>query len=448
MALDALTIGPFTLSRTERAIRYRGELCALAPKAIDLLAFLASTPNAFVSNDDLIAHVWPNADVYDANLTQTIYMLRTFFRAHGNTIRIENLPKRGYRLIIATAAISVESTHQPIRAPFRWRTLAVLSIAFTVLVAWRIAPPPSTLLSASAMDTYLIASHDEALGTPEHLMHAAALFARVEHLAPHSPLGFAGASEAATSLSFYASTAEQRARLQADAITSADAAFARDPESAEAYAARGAVKMAIQHDELAASLDFQRAIHLNPREMLALIWEGTIELHRGEVVSGRALIARAVALAPDVPGTVASLAWADFLAGDNNDAIALSRQMLRANQFPALAYINIANANIELHRYRQAREAIAHLPRSGSAHIQAITLLARIDVLTHHRASAIDRLTELNATLDPTTIDTSSAIALASAYRAIGDTSQMRAWLARVDLMQRPALKNDPRFAT
>ena len=441
-----LRFGRFTLSQAERVVRYRGQACALAPKAVDLLAALATTPNTYIGNDDLIASVWPDSDVYDANLSQTIYVLRAFLRANGNEVRIENLPKRGYRLVVCDAPEipTARIQHPPIA---RWAIMGVLAIASLAIVAWRVAPPSPRQPSAKAMQAYLLATHDEALGTPAHLTHAATLFARVIALAPRSALGYAGASEAATSLSFYATTEQERARFQARAITLADRALSLDPQSSAAYAARGAVAMAIHHDESRASRDFTKAIQLDANNVLALVWEGTIRLHRGNIADGRDLLARAVALAPDVPGTVASLAWASFLAGDYQESIALSRQMLHAHQFPTLANTDIANADIELHRYADARQVLHEMANDPSARIQRIAIEARIDALSGHRWNAITRLQTLDATIDPTTVGTSGAIALAAAYLALGDAPRMRAWLARVDITQRSGIRRDPRFA-
>ncbi len=441
-----LQFGRFTLSRAERAVRYRGQICALAPKAVDLLAALADTPNTYIDNDALITAVWPDGDVYDANLSQTIYILRAFLRTYGNDVRIENLPKRGYRLVVCDAPQIPTARFQlsPLR---RWAIMGVLAIASLAIVALRVEPTPPQQPSVEAMRAYLLAAHDEALGTPSHLTRAATLFARVIRLAPQSALGYAGASEAATSLSFYATTERARTRLQARAITLAERAISLDPQSSAAFAARGAVAMAIHHDETLASRDFVKALQLDANNVLALVWEGTIRLHRGNIAGGRDLLARAVALAPDVPGTVASLAWANFLAGDYEESIALSEQMLHAHQFPTLAKTDIANADTELHRYRDARRILREMADDPSSRIQRIAIEARIDALSGNRSKAIARLQTLDASVDPTTVGTSGAVALAAAYLSVGDAPRMRAWLARVNSGQRPGIRHDPRFA-
>ena len=204
--------------------------------------------------------------------------------------------------------------------------------------------------------------------------------------------------------------------------------------------------MALEHRQHVAQLDFERALELDPHQILALVWSGTILLNHGDVSRARVLLSRAVALDPSIPGTIASLAWGDFLAGDYPEAVALSRQMLRAHQLPELAYSDLANAQIELRHFSQARDAIALLARLPGARVQAQALEARVDVLTGHRDRAAASLGRLNASLDPTTIGSWSATALAAAYLALGDATQTRAWLARVALSERPALAHDPRF--
>jgi serine/threonine-protein kinase len=77
-----------------------GTVVHLRPQAMDVLAFLASRAGAVVSHDETMAAVWGERFVNEYALTRCIADLR---KALGEDARhtqyIENIPKRGYRVI-------------------------------------------------------------------------------------------------------------------------------------------------------------------------------------------------------------------------------------------------------------------------------------------------------------------------------------------------------------
>jgi DNA-binding winged helix-turn-helix (wHTH) protein len=101
MTMQPHHFGPFTLSAEERVVWRARKPVPLAPKAIDVLLVLLVDTERFVSKGDLIEAVWPEGYVNEANLTQTMYVLRCFFRDQKCAIAIENRPKRGYRLVVS-----------------------------------------------------------------------------------------------------------------------------------------------------------------------------------------------------------------------------------------------------------------------------------------------------------------------------------------------------------
>ena len=57
--------------------------------------------------------IWPGDFVEEANLTQNIYVLRRLFEEHASGVRIENVPKRGYRLTaIAAPQAAADADHR------------------------------------------------------------------------------------------------------------------------------------------------------------------------------------------------------------------------------------------------------------------------------------------------------------------------------------------------
>ncbi|MEO6835498.1 MAG: winged helix-turn-helix domain-containing protein [Candidatus Tumulicola sp.] len=435
--------GPYVLGTDERVLSLRGRPVAIAPKAVDVLIALAADAGATVSNAELMERVWPDAFVDEANLTQNIYVLRRRFERDQSGVRIENVPKRGYRLIVPAAR----------EAPAgRWlRTAAACAVVLVGCTvsgsSWR-GDATSNALSGSALRDYMLGREYQVGGTRAALERGAQLFGAVVRAAPDNALGYAGRAETEASLAYYAPDAASRIGLQARAVSDARSAVERGNNPADAYAAFGAVQMSVEHDSVAAAAAFDRALAANPNHLGALVWSGTLMMNAGRIEEARRTFARAVAIAPNAAGTVASLAWSDYLAGDNPDAIALAKQMLLAHQLPVVARVTLANAYLAARDYRGARAAIHGLSAAGSGtRVQTIALTARLDALTGRETRASEELGELGARLDPRAIDDWDAASIAAAYVALGDRRQAYLWLARVALWGRRETARDPRFA-
>ena len=72
------------------------------PKSMAVLVRLADADGDVVSRNDLLDSVWPGSDVTDDVRTHCIVELRKAFDDSREAPRvIENIPKRGYRLIAA-----------------------------------------------------------------------------------------------------------------------------------------------------------------------------------------------------------------------------------------------------------------------------------------------------------------------------------------------------------
>lgn len=89
------TAGPYTIDLEERVVARGGDPVPLPPKVFDTLAALVARGGRIASKDELMAEVWPDAVVEEANLTQNIFTLR---RALADGLSIETVPRRGYRL--------------------------------------------------------------------------------------------------------------------------------------------------------------------------------------------------------------------------------------------------------------------------------------------------------------------------------------------------------------
>ena len=90
--------GPYRLEASTRRLLRNGEPVGLTPKAFDVLLVLIERRDSVVDKSDLMRLVWPDSFVEEANLTQTIFVLRkTLGEDAGGRQFIDTVPRRGYR---------------------------------------------------------------------------------------------------------------------------------------------------------------------------------------------------------------------------------------------------------------------------------------------------------------------------------------------------------------
>lgn len=99
--MSAYLFGPFQLDVRERTLRRDGKPIAMAPKTFELLCLLVENASQALSKEKLLALMWPDTFVEEANLTQHVSLLRKVLE--GNTY-IETVPKFGYRFAAAVAS--------------------------------------------------------------------------------------------------------------------------------------------------------------------------------------------------------------------------------------------------------------------------------------------------------------------------------------------------------
>ena len=91
--------------------RESGELVPLTPKAVELLLFLVRNGGRILSKDELLEAVWENSFVEEANLSQTIFVLRKTLGENTKKPRfILTAPNRGYQFIAAVKEINSDNT--------------------------------------------------------------------------------------------------------------------------------------------------------------------------------------------------------------------------------------------------------------------------------------------------------------------------------------------------
>ena len=103
-------IGVYELDTQQKIVLRDGTRVPLTPKAVDLLTVLASRPGEVISKTELMEKVWPDAIVDEATLSKLVFNLRKEL----SELQIETLPKRGYRLVLATVPTPAPRPLRPV----------------------------------------------------------------------------------------------------------------------------------------------------------------------------------------------------------------------------------------------------------------------------------------------------------------------------------------------
>ena len=143
---DLYEFGPYRLNVNRRVLTRDNQPVALAPKAFDLLLLMVRSPDRAFSKQELMASLWSDTFVEEANLSFQISTLR---KALGEPAGrwIETVPRHGYRFsaavtvippvqpLPATPASTAAPALPPTRRPSRW-SLATLTISMLGLATY------------------------------------------------------------------------------------------------------------------------------------------------------------------------------------------------------------------------------------------------------------------------------------------------------------------------
>jgi DNA-binding winged helix-turn-helix (wHTH) protein/TolB-like protein len=131
-ALPDYDFGVYRLELSRRRLLRGGEPISLTPKAFDVLVALIERRDRVVDKQELMKVVWPDSFVEEANLSQTIFVLRKTLGddANGRPF-IDTVPRRGYRF---AADVRTVSSALPRPRAIVWGAVAVAA-AITVSLA-------------------------------------------------------------------------------------------------------------------------------------------------------------------------------------------------------------------------------------------------------------------------------------------------------------------------
>ena len=121
--LRAYEFGPYRLEPSTRRLLRSGAAVPLTPKAFDTLLVLVERHDRVVEKAELMRLVWADSFVEEANVSQTIFVLRKTLGETGDGGNyIDTVPRHGYRF----AASVGETIAKPAMGPqpksvWRWR---------------------------------------------------------------------------------------------------------------------------------------------------------------------------------------------------------------------------------------------------------------------------------------------------------------------------------------
>jgi TolB-like protein/Tfp pilus assembly protein PilF len=130
--------GGFRLDVSEHLLyRPDGKVASLKPKVVETLELLVRERGRLLTKDELMARLWPDTIVGEANLSQNIYQLRKVLETDEAGPRfIETVPRRGYRFVADVSEVpdselereTLETRESESTQPTSFNSIAVLPL--------------------------------------------------------------------------------------------------------------------------------------------------------------------------------------------------------------------------------------------------------------------------------------------------------------------------------
>lgn len=355
-----MAFGPYRLRPGMRQLLRDGKVVPLNGKAFDLLILFAGSEGRVLTREVLYERLWGERVVEEANLSQTIYLLRRALDPAGDGRSfIETVPRVGYRFEMA-----VSKTAEP--APRRGRAIPWVAAACVALAAaagalWTIARAHEGPVLARSVQ---LGEYHLALRSPEHLGYALTYFQSAEREAPNDGAAYAGAASAYALLAEFQPNGSARQReLVSLASSSSAEALRRDARSARAVAVRGFLAYRFRDDDAAAANDLRQALAEDPRDSEAHLWYGIVMMREGNLAAAAAQFQTARDLVPTSEVYSRWLARAFDFERRPEQAIAAARETLLIESDDAPAMLTIAHAQEQRGDLRAAIETLRGLLR-------------------------------------------------------------------------------------
>jgi transcriptional regulator with AAA-type ATPase domain/DNA-binding winged helix-turn-helix (wHTH) protein len=108
-----LKFDDFELDELRFELRRGGEVLAVRPKVLDLLAFLVRNPDKVVTKAEIFANVWPGVAVEDGSLSQAVSVLRKLIGDEAQE-RIRTVRGRGFTFVGRVEVVSPPPLTAPV----------------------------------------------------------------------------------------------------------------------------------------------------------------------------------------------------------------------------------------------------------------------------------------------------------------------------------------------
>lgn len=364
--------GDYVFDAQRRVLERHGAAIALSNNATELLALLLREAGKPVSKERIYDTLWGEKIVEEGNLTQTVYVLRrTLSNGRAGSTMIRTIPQVGYAFV-EPVSVANDSPHRTTPA----RYAAVAALAFIALLSYVVylrlnsaaSANAEALLPTPALKAYELGRQAWNKPTRESAFRAREQFLRVVRLAPKSPLGYAGLSDAYLLLTDSTPKSRREPYFML-ARTYAQRAIALDAGSSEAHASNA--QITYWSMQPGAQQEFELAIALNPRNALAHRWFGEYWLMQGRFGDAADELARSNAIQPFVPQDLFWLGVSYYYAHHYTaaahafrDAIAAGGDDPQIGLYLALSYEasgNTQSALQELDRMERAKKAVGDI---------------------------------------------------------------------------------------
>ncbi len=246
------------------------EIVALAPLPARMLAELLRADAGIVSAARMRKVLWDDAPVEDRNLHQQMYVLRRALRRDPN-VSIENVPQRGYRIVVAPAAAA---PWWRLGLGFSWAYVAIFLLV-TMVRAQQSQSALALFNRDLAAGNYLLTSEGG-----DHLDRAAVYYRDLVSLDPNNGAGYGGLA-ITDAKQAVALAGTQREERFANARSEAEAALQRNAKESNALTALGIIASVQDHQTATAMRLFNDAVAADPTAESPRAWRGKFLLSIG-----------------------------------------------------------------------------------------------------------------------------------------------------------------------
>lgn len=429
-------VGRLRFDAERRVLYDGGEIVPLAPLSAHMLLKLLEGAGSVISAASMREALWGDAAIEERNLNQQVYVLRRALRRDPG-ITIENVPHRGYRLVVAPVSE---------KWPRRGAGFAFACALVAVVVVLRGIAAQS--VAAQYNRDLAVANTLSMSEGPDHLARAAAYYRNLIARDPNNAAGYGGLAmvDARNALG---AIGAQRAQSFDMARAEADAALQRNARESSALTALGIVASVYdRRPEVAAHL-FDAAVAAEPAAEQPRGWRAKFRLSIGDRAGAGSDFCVISQYAP-------TSGWAVGLFGEwlvfNHDYVRASKVLAQAvdlGNHPGFTRYWLARAytarGLDAQALRLSNQLLALYPDEPSA----LVMRMRIEARHHDMRAALADFSGIEQTRG---LWQSDPLALASADVVMGKRAEALHTLLRymssgspgIDEMSR--IRTDPDF--